>query len=683
MFLASTPSPKAASSGRGVSDTTLSLNLAALPATARLRRKSTRHKGAYHYLTSSSNANDKKSKLTTRHLAALDFLLGIKLTNEATIRKEGQKLKALANEELSGDHRHDDDDDDDGMVPAFNTTNVHDDYNLWNLTDAPGKKLQGPNAHTLRVPPPIRYKVMKLFDQSAVIRQWEDSLLRGVVVIGSSLSSQQQQQQQQPITSSRLYFSRARSYPTSIMSVIKYDTAREEAKLERKNYEDTRGLEVYEVPKRDWRGTSHRKAILEQNNDGEYEKHSYWIERGYLHDPNYIDDPNMIHGAAKQVMLGEVKTGPMISSIILFKNINELKEDLNEQFREEHPELPRFLTLSKIRKLKKSALLGALNLDIEVSTVAMACIYFERLCLKGVVTKFNRKLSMACCLLIAYKFNEHITGSMYGTRMEALLRFFDTEYLIAKADVFKAELGVLVYLNFQLHLPHLHIFEIFKRLLKLIHKNTRAYLPDDMYQEFNKDIIELDLEDDTYDNQMVLGGNFFDDRTSAGKGNNPDRDATSGGLYKCKAAFRMWQNGQLPTCDCCGPRYRQFGNNGDVHSSLADIEEEHASDIEQEKDTLSLSASLSSTFPSSSSVFPSFPSFQSFILQSEPKSHTESPKQSKDENNEISEGVPANVNRSSTSSSNHQEVVRGDISAEGVTEDHNEGAKVTSITSSN
>ena len=93
MPLVSASSPKAASSGRDVVDTNLSLHLAALPATTRLRRKSTRHKAAYHYLTSSSNANDKKSKLTTRHLAALDFLLGIKLTNEATIRKEGQKLK--------------------------------------------------------------------------------------------------------------------------------------------------------------------------------------------------------------------------------------------------------------------------------------------------------------------------------------------------------------------------------------------------------------------------------------------------------------------------------------------------------------------------------------------------------------------------------------------------------------
>ena len=565
------------------------------------------------------------------------------------------------NEELGGEKPCDEDDDDD--INSFTPfSNTYDDHNLWNLTDAAGKKLQGPNAQTMRVPPLIRYKVMKLFDQSAVIRQWEDSLLRGNVGTDEQqqqlqqqhhqqqLQQQQQQQQQQPpITSSRLYFSRARSYPTAIFSVIKYDTAREEAKLERKTYEDTRGLEVYEVPARDWRGTSFQKAILEQNEE-EYEKHRYWIERGYLHDPDYIDDPDMIHGAAKQVMLGEAKTGPMISSIILFKNINELKEDLNEQFREEHPELPRFLTLSKIRKLKKSALLGSLNLDIEVSTVAMACIYFERLCLKGVVTKFNRKLSMACCLMIAYKFNEHITDPMYGTRMEALLRFIDTEYLIAKADVFKAEVGVLLFLNFQLHIPYLHVFEIFKRLLKLIHKNTRAYLSDEMYQEFNKDIIELDLEDDTYDKQMVLGGNgnILDDRTIGGsKGSGTDRDGTVGGLYKCKAAFRMWQNGQVPVCDCCGPKYRHLreGRDGDGHGSLAGIEEEHASDVELERDTTSksLSVSLSSSI---SEAFPSFPSFHSFILQSEPSSSTDFVKQSVENGDADVEKLNGNVNLS-------------------------------------
>ena len=191
----------------------------------------------------------------------------------------------------------------------------------------------------------------KLMDQSAVIKQWEESLTKGSV---SSLS--------QPITSSRLFFSRARSYPTSVMSVIKYDTAREEARQEKKNKEDTRGLEVYEVPKRDWRGTSYKK-VLEYSGE---EKDDYWLEKGYLHDPgerkilnsciaffiitsfslystchiffcdvDYIDDPEMIHGASKQVMFGEPKTGPIISSIILFRNPNDLKQNLNEQVIEE------------------------------------------------------------------------------------------------------------------------------------------------------------------------------------------------------------------------------------------------------------------------------------------------------------------------------------------------------------
>ena len=99
MPVPSVSSPQAATSGRGHAGTGAvpAPNPTAFPATTRLRRKSTRHKAAYHYLTSSSNTNDRKSKLTTRHLAALDFLLGIKLTNEATIRKEGQKLKVSVN----------------------------------------------------------------------------------------------------------------------------------------------------------------------------------------------------------------------------------------------------------------------------------------------------------------------------------------------------------------------------------------------------------------------------------------------------------------------------------------------------------------------------------------------------------------------------------------------------------
>ena len=43
--------------------------------------------------------------------------------------------------------------------------------------------------------------------------------------------------------------------------------------------------------------------------------------------------------------------------------------------------MPPSLTLSKIRSLKQQALVAALKAKLEISTVALAIVYFERLCL--------------------------------------------------------------------------------------------------------------------------------------------------------------------------------------------------------------------------------------------------------------------------------------------------------------
>ena len=51
------------------------------------------------------------------------------------------------------------------------------------------------------------------------------------------------------------------------------------------------------------------------------------------------------------------------------------------------PTLPPSLTLSKIRNLKRAALLGVIQLDMEISTLAIAVISMERLIMKGLVTK--------------------------------------------------------------------------------------------------------------------------------------------------------------------------------------------------------------------------------------------------------------------------------------------------------
>jgi hypothetical protein len=47
----------------------------------------------------------------------------------------------------------------------------------------------------------------------------------------------------------------------------------------------------------------------------------------------------------------------------------DLKEDLNRQFRDKHPDLPPSLTLSKIRALKRQALTGCHKIGVEVSVL--------------------------------------------------------------------------------------------------------------------------------------------------------------------------------------------------------------------------------------------------------------------------------------------------------------------------
>ena len=68
--------------------------------------------------------------------------------------------------------------------------------------------------------------------------------------------------------------------------------------------------------------------------------------------------------------------------------------------------MPPSLTLSKIRSIKQAALLACVRAKLEVSTVALACVYFERLALDCRVDKSNRRLTFAACLLIALKINE-------------------------------------------------------------------------------------------------------------------------------------------------------------------------------------------------------------------------------------------------------------------------------------
>lgn len=68
------------------------------------------------------------------------------------------------------------------------------------------------------------------------------------------------------------------------------------------------------------------------------------------------------------------------------------KELLNQEFRKSHPDLPAEITLSKINAVKFHLVNIGKAMDLEISSVSHAFVYFEKLIQKQIVNKQNRKL---------------------------------------------------------------------------------------------------------------------------------------------------------------------------------------------------------------------------------------------------------------------------------------------------
>jgi hypothetical protein len=297
--------------------------------------------------------------------------------------------------------------------------------------------------------------------------------------------------------------------------------------------------------------------------------------------PGLLDDPGMVLGRHRTVTIGDRVTGPIVSSTIQFVRPALLKAELNKQFRErfdgwEPPKsqrkyigakviggnyvlvdptaeeqafdettsraaeannnatttttlrMPPSLTLSKIRSLKNQALQAAVKAGgLEIGTVALACVYFERLCLDCRVDKSNRRLSFAACLLLASKLNEpsirlvtlrggedddvqqsdnegrrsnseppSISSSTIHSMIRpnkrskkifaSLLLFFTQEWELSLKHLFNAEWGVFAALRFKLDAPPSHVAFHFKRLMKTLEWNIRDYLGVEMYNQWQQ-----------------------------------------------------------------------------------------------------------------------------------------------------------------------------------------------------
>ncbi|KAL0082430.1 cyclin [Phycomyces blakesleeanus] len=157
----------------------------------------------------------------------------------------------------------------------------------------------------------------------------------------------------------------------------------------------------------------------------------------------------------------------------------ELKRETNEQFRLAHPEINPEITLSKIRSIKSHLLTIGRGLDLEVSSISHAYVYFEKLVLKNVATKKNRKLLAACCLFLATKANEP-----KGAWLQPLLDAIDDELNIDSEEIKKHEFAVFADLEFNLFIPRREFMPHFERIFKILeYKSIRDYLGDEPFYE--------------------------------------------------------------------------------------------------------------------------------------------------------------------------------------------------------
>ncbi|ORX50139.1 cyclin-like protein [Hesseltinella vesiculosa] len=150
----------------------------------------------------------------------------------------------------------------------------------------------------------------------------------------------------------------------------------------------------------------------------------------------------------------------------------DARKELNEQFRLAHPELAAEITLTKIRAIKAHLLEIGRACDLEMSTLAMSYVYFEKLVSKNVVTKKNRKLIAACCVFLSFKINE-----ARGTDCASLLEAVDDVLDIDAKEIHQHEFAVFADLEFNLFVPRReflpHFHDIFKHLEN---KSIEAYL---------------------------------------------------------------------------------------------------------------------------------------------------------------------------------------------------------------
>ncbi|KAI1297404.1 CDK5 and ABL1 enzyme substrate 1 [Mortierella claussenii] len=203
------------------------------------------------------------------------------------------------------------------------------------------------------------------------------------------------------------------------------------------------------------------------------------------YDPYYLDDPELKTGKNRTVisLACYMATDQLFwfarsqGSVIQYTRPSDLKRELNEHFRSRHPTIDPSITLSKIRKVKTDLLAISEELDLEISTAALAYAYFEKLILKD---EYKGKESSGILTdSTTSPVNEpKRTPGEFTTLMKQMSKHMD----VSAKDIKEHEFQVFSLLDFNLYLPRQEFLPHFEQILyRQDYLNVQEYLGEDEF----------------------------------------------------------------------------------------------------------------------------------------------------------------------------------------------------------
>eukprot|EP00730_Choanoeca_flexa_P016125 TRINITY_DN7558_c0_g1_i3.p1 TRINITY_DN7558_c0_g1~~TRINITY_DN7558_c0_g1_i3.p1 ORF type:complete len:467 (+),score=66.79 TRINITY_DN7558_c0_g1_i3:123-1523(+) len=194
-----------------------------------------------------------------------------------------------------------------------------------------------------------------------------------------------------------------------------------------------------------------------------------------------LDDQGLHHGRhQKVIVLPSYRV-----SLTQHVEPSLLKKELNARFKERYSEqccvcevlsccLARYpsieLSLSKLRSLKQDMVeigkivrktcsapsavhscLYFVQCLLNLSTVAMAQLHYDRVVMAELVTKDTRKLLAACCLILAFKFDASSKPSLTKRHLAQVFKAIEEKWRVDSEDIISTEMDVYAALKFHLH----------------------------------------------------------------------------------------------------------------------------------------------------------------------------------------------------------------------------------------